>query len=74
MNNLGSLNNYLFEQIERLNNYDLKGEELKEEMNRVRAINDVSKTIVSNANLVLQAKKFKDDRMDADIETKLLEG
>lgn len=32
MNTLGSLNDYLFEQIERLNDYELKGEELQEEM------------------------------------------
>ena len=44
---------------------DLKGEELQEELNRSKAVSDVAKNIVSNGNLILQAHKFKDERMDA---------
>lgn len=60
-NTLGDLNNYLFEQIERLNDYELKGEELQEEMGRVKAITGVASQIISNANTVLNAKKAVDD-------------
>ena len=75
MNTLGNLNSYLFEQVERLNNDELKGENLKEEMERARAISGIAKDIVSNANLVLQAQKFADDRWDAGKEVpKMLEG
>ena len=33
-NTLGDLNNILFEELERLNDDDLKGDELQQEMNR----------------------------------------
>lgn len=75
MNNLGNLNAYLFEQLERLNDNDLKGEELKEVIERGKAITDVGKTIIQNGALVLQAKKMIDGRMDADVELpKMLDG
>ena len=64
-NTLNDLNNHLFAQLERLSDEDLKGEELQEELNRSKAVSDVAKNIVSNGNLILQAHKFKDERMDA---------
>lgn len=65
-NTLGDLNNHLFAQLERLNDEDLKGEALVEEINRAKAINEVASRIISNGSLVLEAKKMVDDRMDAD--------
>lgn len=65
-NTLGDLNGYLFEQMERLNNPELTGEELKVEFERSKAITELGKTIVSNANVVLSAQKMFDGRMDAD--------
>lgn len=74
-NTLGDLNNHLFEQLERLNDEDLKGEELEEEITRSKAINEVAKQIISNGSLVLSAKRLMDNRLDADTKTpKMLEG
>ncbi|MGJ0122140.1 hypothetical protein HMPREF2905_00905 [Staphylococcus sp. HMSC078E07] len=64
-NTLNDLNNHLFAQLERLGDEDLKGEELKEELNRSKAVSEVAKNIVSNGNLILQAQKFQDNRLDA---------
>lgn len=64
-NTLNDLNNHLFAQLERLSDENLKGEELKEELNRSKAVSDVAKNIVSNGNLILQAQKFQDNRLDA---------
>ena len=58
-NKLGDLNNHLFEQLERLNDGELKGEELKEELMRANAITNVAKEIISNGNLMLQATKLQ---------------
>lgn len=58
-NKLGDLNNHIFAQLERLNNEELKGEELKEELMRANAITNVAKEIISNGNLMLQATKLQ---------------
>lgn len=62
-NDLGSLNNYLFEQLERLNDDEaLENEEnFDKEMKRAKAITGVAKTIIDNANLLLDAKKYQDE-------------
>lgn len=74
-NTLGDLNNHLFAQLERLNDEDLKGEALIEEINRAKAVNEVASKIIANGSLVLEAKKMVDNRMDADIVLpKMLEG
>jgi hypothetical protein len=58
-----------------LNDEGLKGEELQEEIGRAKAINDVASRIISNASVVLQAKKLQDDHMNADVKMpKMLEG
>lgn len=63
-NTLPDLNNHLFAQLERLSDEDLKGEELQSELLRAKGITDVSKTIVDNAKLVLDARKFIDDSFE----------
>lgn len=60
-NKLTDLNTHLFTQLERINKSDLKGDELKEEINRGRAITQIGKQIISNANLALQAEKTRLD-------------
>lgn len=52
-------------QLERLNDEDLKGEKLQEEINRAKAINQVATQIINNGALVLDAMKWQDDRWDA---------
>ena len=74
-NTLGDLNNHLFAELERLGDEGLTGDELKEELTRAESIVRVSNSIISNANLVLQAEKFKDQKMDVDLKTpKMLDG
>lgn len=62
-NNLNSLNNYLFEELERLNDDEelQKEENLNKELKRAKAISGVSMAIVNNAKLILDAKKYADE-------------
>ena len=74
-NTLGDLNNHLFIQLERLNDEDIKGEDLKEEIIRAKAVSIIAKQIIDNGTLVLEAQKMMDNRMDADMKLpKMLEG
>lgn len=61
-NNLESLNNYLFEELERLNDDEsLKNNDnFEKEIKRSKAITQVSSQIVQNAKVVLDAKKHCD--------------
>ena len=54
-NTLVDLNNYLFAQIERLDDESLSKDALEREVVRGKAISDIAKTIVDNANVVLKA-------------------
>lgn len=65
-NTLGDLNNHLFAQLERLSDEEVKGEELQVEIMRANAITSVAKEIISNANIVLQAQKLMDNKINAD--------
>ena len=74
-NTLGDLNNHLFAQLERLGDEYLSAEDLNKEMARAESITKVAATIINNANLVLQAEKFKDNMCNLDAKTpKMLEG
>lgn len=76
-NTLGDLNNHLFAQLERLGEEELEGENLQEEITRAKAITSVASQIISNANVVLQAKKFQFDVIGRDNKEdmpKMLEG
>jgi hypothetical protein len=74
-NTLGDLNNHLFAQLERLSDEELTGEKLSEEISRAHTITSVSKEIISNASLVLAAKKALSNALDADAKLpKMLEG
>lgn len=73
-NTLTDLNNHLFAQLERLSDEDLKGEELKEELQRSSAVSKVAQNIINNGSLVLQAQKFKDEKLDVESEIPKLLG
>ena len=71
-NTLGDLNNHIFMQLERLNDEDLKGDKLTEEIERSKAVTNVAKEIIANANIVLQAKKYTTEYLSE--VPKMLEG
>ena len=74
-NTLGDLNLHLFEQIERLMDDELTGEKLKEEVFRANAVAKIAKEIVEAGRLVLDVKKFEDQKLDLDSKpSKMLEG
>jgi hypothetical protein len=57
-NKMTDLNNHLFLQLERLNDEELNGEKLQEEIHRAKAITCISKEIVSSAKLQLEVVRL----------------
>lgn len=57
-NKLTDLNNHLFAQLERLGEEDLKGDKLKDEISRAKAISSVAKDIITNAKTALEGVQF----------------
>jgi hypothetical protein len=60
-NQLIDLNNHLFAQMERLSDEDLTPDELKNEVNRSKAMSGIARDIISNADLALRAAKYKSE-------------
>ena len=58
-NKLIDLNNHLFAQLERLNDETLNADQLQDEIQRSRAVASISKEVVSNARLALDADKHR---------------
>jgi len=58
-NKLIDLNNHLFAQLERLGDESISATDLEKEITRAKAITDVSKEVINNATLVLDAAKLK---------------
>lgn len=63
-NRLTDLNDHLFAQIERLGDEDLKGDELKDEIERADSMARIATQIVQNNNTILKTIKMADDMMD----------
>ena len=59
-NTLNDLNNYLFAQIERLDEEDISEEKLHTEILRPKAIVGVATAIINNADVAIQAIKIKE--------------
>lgn len=59
-NKLSDLNDHLFQQIERLNDDELKGEALMTEVQRAKAIADLASNIVGAAKVTVDAAKLLD--------------
>lgn len=60
-NKLSDLNNHLFMVLERLNDEDLQGEKLSQEIERATSVTRVAKAITDNAHVMLDAKKHFDE-------------
>lgn len=71
-NKLSDLNNYLFAQLERLDDEELTGEKLTEEINRTKAITEVAGQIVANGTLVLKAHVAANGGVGGEIKIPLL--
>ena len=61
MNTPMDLNTVLFAQLERLNDEDLSDDQLNKEIQRSKALTDVAKPIIANAQLILDAQKHLDE-------------
>lgn len=64
-NTMTDLNDHLFAELERLGDEDLSGDELSAEIDRARAIASIGRTAIDNARVVLDAARFRDERLDA---------
>lgn len=58
---LNDLNEYLFQEMDRLTNEDLSAEELDKEIKRSDALQKIAKTVIDNGSLALHAKKYLDE-------------
>ena len=58
-NTIADLNNYLFEQLERLQDDDLSDDQLKKETVRAGAVTMVANSIINAGKISLQAAKLQ---------------
>jgi hypothetical protein len=58
-NSMMDLHNHLFEQLERLNDDELIGDELIDEIKRGGAMVNIAQVLIENASLILKAKDFE---------------
>ena len=62
-NKLMDLNDILFAQLEQISDTDITGDDLKQEIDRSKAMCNVAVHIVENASLALRASKLLNDGM-----------
>ena len=56
-NNLSSLNDHLFTQLQRLSDAKITGDKLREEIDRSKAMSGMAVNIIENAKLALEAQR-----------------
>ena len=72
---LADLNEYLFDELDRLSNEDLSGEQLTQEINRSNALTRIAERVIASADIAMRAIKMKDEALDANLKLpKLLDG
>ena len=57
-NKISDLNNHLFAQLEKLNDDELKGENLSTEVQRAKAMSSLASQIINSTKLTLDAMKM----------------
>lgn len=67
-NTLKDLNNHLFLELERLNDEEMGEDKIKFECSRARALSMVSDRILSNASIMLDAKRHFDEMGNSETE------
>lgn len=60
-NRLSDVNDYLFEELERLNDEEELEKDFDKEIKRAKAIVDISRTIIDNAHVTIKAKKLQQE-------------
>lgn len=66
-NTLGDLTNHLFAELERLGDEDMDEGQLEREIKRAKAVTGVAAQVVSNANVMLDAMRFRDEASEAHV-------
>lgn len=62
---ISHVRNALVTQLDRLTNDDLEGDKLQTEINRARAMSEISEQVLDAGRLALQAARFVDTSMSA---------
>lgn len=73
-NTMSDLNDHFFEELERLGNEDLTDEQLDQEIKRAQAIAEIGRAAIENASVVLQAEKFRENRLSGEAMPRMLLG
>lgn len=71
-NTILDLNNYLFEQLERMNDDDLTDDALDRQLRKTDSIIRISESIIKNGELALKAAKLASDTYDDNLVPKML--
>ena len=66
-NTLGDLTNHLFAELERLGDEDMDEGQLEREIKRAKAVTGVASQVVSNANVMLNVMRFRDEAAEAHV-------